>query len=220
MIFIAGSALAQDIIYKRDGSVIEALITERTNNDILYRRYNYQNGPIFQVELYDLDSIIYANGDIEVFMREDEIESGYDQYANYEPAIIKDNCSRYYYLGERISTRDMVYLFQSKCPEAYRYYKNSQEEEIWGACLTGAGLVMLGFGIALPYMGVFDPLGASLLLTFGTISTVTGIPLWAIGSVDRRNAYMVFNKYYKAQKSVVNFTVQRSSNGFGLAMNF
>jgi len=208
------SIAANDLIFKRDGSKIEAIIVERNEYDIRYKRANYQEGPLFMVNLSDLDSIIYSNGDIEVFVLESEIE----------PPLIKDSHNHYYYHKQRISASEMVNLLSTNCPEAYIQYKNNLRDEIWGACLTGAGLIMLGFGLGMPsyytYNGIYyRTTGYGFLTTFGCIFTVVGIPLWSIGSINRQNSYNYYNEYCKA-KELVNFTVQRSENGIGLAMNF
>jgi len=215
LLIVVMTMAAQDLIFKRDGTQIQAIIEQRNENDIRYRRINYQNGPLFMVNLADLDSIIYSNGDVEIFVLESEIE----------PPLIKDSKGHYYYHNQRITTDEMVNLLSTKCPEAYIQYKNNLRDEIWGACLTGAGIIMLGFGIATPvyksYYGyTYRPVGYDLLITFGSIFTVVGIPLWAVGSISRQNSYNLYNEYCKTQE-IVNFTIQRSSNGgIGLAMNF
>lgn len=214
MLSILASLAAQDVIFKRDGSVIDAVITERNEFDLRYRRFNYSDGPLFQVNLCDLDSIIYSNGDIEVFVLESEID----------PPLIKDNLGHYYYHGTRITTKEMVNLLSTKCPDAYIQYKSNRRDEIWGACLTGTGLIMLGFGLFCPIKhytpdGYYTAPGNSLLTTFGSIFTIVGIPLWTIGSINRQNSYNLYNEYCKTQE-LVNFTVQRSEDGIGLALNF
>lgn len=214
LLSIVMTLAAQDIIFKRDGSVIEALIAERNENDIRYRRINYPDGPLFLVNLADLDSIIYANGDIEVFILESEIQ----------PSLVKDNYGHYYYHNNRISTKEMVNLLKTSCPDAYAQYKSNMHDEIWGACLTGAGIIMMGFGLGMPsYCAsrgyLFSPAGSSLLTAFGSIFTVVGVPLWTVGSINRQNSYNLYNEYCGAQE-LVKFTIQRSENGIGLALNF
>jgi len=216
LIFLAivATIAAQDIIFKRDGTQIEATITERNENDLRYRRANYPDGPLFLVNLVDLDSIIYANGDIEIFVLESEIQ----------PALVKDTKGHYFYNGTKISNKDMVKLLSTKCPDAYLQYKNNLRDEIWGACLTGVGLIMLGVGIGVPeyyrYNGFnYHPTGYGVMTTFGCIFTLIGVPLWTVGSINRQNSYNLYNEYCKSQE-IVNFTIQRSGNGIGLALNF
>lgn len=218
MLSIMASLAAQDVIFKRDGSIIESTIVERNEHDLRYRRFNYSDGPLFQVNLCDLDSIIYANGDVEIFVLESEIE----------PPLIKDSKNHYYYHGTRITTKEMVNLLATKCPDAYAEYKSNLHDEIWGACLTGASIIMLGFGLACPfryytsdgyYSYSYTTMGNSLLTTFGSIFAVIGIPLWTVGSINRQNSYNLYNEYCKTQE-LVNFTIQRSENGIGLALNF
>jgi len=58
---------AQDVIIKKDSSVIKAKITEVKNTTIKYKKDNYIDGPVFQIKKNRLQRIEYANGDSSVF---------------------------------------------------------------------------------------------------------------------------------------------------------
>lgn len=60
-------AAAQDIIITAQAERIEALITEISSTEIRYKKWNYQNGPTFVLSVNELNSIIYGNGDVQLF---------------------------------------------------------------------------------------------------------------------------------------------------------
>ncbi len=58
---------AQDIIVTAKGERIEALITEVSPTEIRYKKWNFQDGPTFVVGVSDLSTIIFKNGEVQVF---------------------------------------------------------------------------------------------------------------------------------------------------------
>lgn len=67
IIFIANTFFAQDIIEKRDNSVVKAKISTVKKCIIKYKKANYIDGPTFQMPRYKINKIIYANGDTTVY---------------------------------------------------------------------------------------------------------------------------------------------------------
>jgi hypothetical protein len=56
-----------DLIIKRDSSRIEALILEVDEQIIRYKKYSDREGPTFSLSKKDIASIVYGNGEVEVF---------------------------------------------------------------------------------------------------------------------------------------------------------
>ena len=61
------SAIAQDIILKKDGSEIKAKVLEITDQQIKYKEFDFQNGPIRNINISEVFMITYENGQKEVF---------------------------------------------------------------------------------------------------------------------------------------------------------
>lgn len=59
---------AQDIIVKKDGSIIQAKVLKINTSDIEYKNYSNQNGPTYIINITDLLSINYENGEKESFV--------------------------------------------------------------------------------------------------------------------------------------------------------
>lgn len=63
---------SQDYITKKDSTKIEALVLEINSSDIIYRFYNYQDGPKITLTKSDIAYIIYKNGTKEVFIQQEK----------------------------------------------------------------------------------------------------------------------------------------------------
>lgn len=57
---------AQDLVILKDGSVIEAKVTEITPTEIKYKRFNHLTGPVIVISKADVLSIRYENGTTEI----------------------------------------------------------------------------------------------------------------------------------------------------------
>lgn len=64
------SALAQDIIILRNSEKIEAKIVEISSTEIAYKKANYTDGPTFRLDISEVSSVIYANGEVQAFNAE------------------------------------------------------------------------------------------------------------------------------------------------------
>ena len=61
------SSFAQDIITKKDGSVIKARISEVSPTNVKYTNYLDIDGPVFTISYTEIQKITYANGEQIVF---------------------------------------------------------------------------------------------------------------------------------------------------------
>lgn len=65
---MAGSyALAQDLIVKKDGSVIQAKVTKIGTSEVEYKKWSNQDGPQYSISVADILAINYQNGEKEMF---------------------------------------------------------------------------------------------------------------------------------------------------------
>lgn len=58
---------AQDMIVKKDGSIVKAKVLEVNDDDIKYKKVTNLDGPIYTISKSNLISINYANGQVEKF---------------------------------------------------------------------------------------------------------------------------------------------------------
>ena len=58
---------AQDLIVKKDGSVIQAKVTKVGTSEVEYKKWSNQDGPQYSIEIAAILAINYKNGDKETF---------------------------------------------------------------------------------------------------------------------------------------------------------
>jgi len=66
---------AQDIILKKDGSEIKAKVLEITDQQIKYKEFDFQDGPIRNINNSEVFMITYENGRREVFNKQNDTVS-------------------------------------------------------------------------------------------------------------------------------------------------
>ena len=65
---MAGSyASAQDLIVKKDGTVIQAKVTKIGTSEVEYKKWSNQDGPQYSIAISDILAINYKNGEKETF---------------------------------------------------------------------------------------------------------------------------------------------------------
>lgn len=69
---LAAAAKAQDRIYLRNGDVVEAKVKEVDNRVVVYKKYNYQDGPDYRIGRNEIEYIRYENGSEDRFGRNRE----------------------------------------------------------------------------------------------------------------------------------------------------
>lgn len=65
--FVALSASAQDVIVKKDGTPILAMVMEINTDNVKYKKHDKQDGPTYTIAISDILSLTYANGEKEDF---------------------------------------------------------------------------------------------------------------------------------------------------------
>ena len=153
-------AMAQDIIVTKDAKRIEAKIQEVSSTEIKYKKFTYQDGPVFVLPIADVNSILFENGDVQVYHQEPVKAQATDTDTNKEVATANQSSQQdnnrigmiekrnnYYYLNTDTGTTRMdeqAYLrfIQNNCPEAWQRYL--QGNKLWKA---GKGLLGAGIGI-------------------------------------------------------------------------
>lgn len=75
LLFIIGlNSIAQDKIYLKNGEKIEARIIKVTEEKIEYKKFNNQDGPLFEISLNKMQLVVYENGESQIFDNNESIE--------------------------------------------------------------------------------------------------------------------------------------------------
>ena len=62
-----GHVAAQDLIVKKDGSVIQAKVMKIGTSEVEYKKWSNQDGPQYSISVADILAINYQNGEKETF---------------------------------------------------------------------------------------------------------------------------------------------------------
>jgi hypothetical protein len=66
LIFYAVFTKAQDVIIKNDSTKIQSKVIELTGTTIKYKKWENQDGPLYNIALNEVNMIVYANGQKEI----------------------------------------------------------------------------------------------------------------------------------------------------------
>jgi hypothetical protein len=111
---------SQDIIYKTDGTRIDSKILEIHQDEIWYKKWNYQDGPTISIGKYEILLIQYSNGDTEVF----NTPQPKPQIADKQPI---EQPSKFEYDYNSIIALNPLALINSNVAISYeRFYKNGR----------------------------------------------------------------------------------------------
>lgn len=66
------SIFAQDVIYKKDSTSIQAKVSEITETVIKYKKFTNPNGPSYEVSKSEIVKIVYPDGSVDDFVKENQ----------------------------------------------------------------------------------------------------------------------------------------------------
>lgn len=223
MSFCAAVAYAQDVIIKRDATKIEAVIQEVSKDEIRYKNYSNQSGPTFVLSTDDISSIIYSNGDVQVFEQKVEKPVQYENSQKNNPVggTMTYMGGQYYLNNEPLTETEFRDHLLKNCMPAYEYYKKQIRIGISGTILLGIGLGMLVGGASVIETS-WDVSFWSMVMS--TVPIAIGVPLCAAGFSNRKKACKVYNlrcgnSAYNRDKGI-RLDFQSTSDGLGFALKF
>lgn len=220
----AVTVCAQDVIIKRDATKIEALILEVSEDEVRYKTFSNQSGPTFVVKTNDIATIIYKNGDVQVFEKKAEPTTSNGNLRNGSPiggevSYIGGN----YYLNDKMMTKsDFRYYLMKNCMPAYNYYKKCSDMAYSGLALMSAGALIMIFGGA--FLDELDDGKGAIMLCVGAATLLVGTPLCGVGFGCRNKACYIYNERcantaYNRNRGV-HLNLQTSKDGLGIALKF
>lgn len=67
LVFVSATAWSQDKIYKKGGEIVEARITEVGTDEIKYKIFNDQSGPMYSLDKNRIIKVLQENGMMETY---------------------------------------------------------------------------------------------------------------------------------------------------------
>lgn len=167
VLFSINISFAQDTIYKKNGEKIIAKITELTPSEIKYKRFDYQDGPLYIESKSNVVSIIYSNGIKETVKVEEvkTISAPADYYSSVNTASneITFRRNEYLYKNQYYNEREIQdFLLDTKNKTIMGYVTKARQAKRWQ---------YIGFvGIPLGIVGAYA-LGSSTTYNLNGTST-------------------------------------------------
>lgn len=188
------TASAQDIIVKKDGTAIQAIVKEILSSEVKYKKFSNPDGPTYTVAIADLLSITYKNGEVDRFNSSEPTKEDPVQFTETQQQESSIN-SDYILDGRRTkSDAELLQIYQNDHPVFVKapieisndFLKKGKRKKIAGVLIEG---------IAVAYIGCFIPasleMGSTEVivgLTCGIVPTVLGISLICSGNKDIRKS--------------------------------
>ena len=236
-------AFAQDIIHTLERKDIAAKILEINDFEIIYKSFDYLDGPNYKISLERVISVDFENGTKRSFARWHRNfgpDYFYDGYMDYRHG-------GYYCRNRRLAGEDLMDYFGLSIYGSK--YMRARNQYTWGTWLTVAGASCLAMGVIVhissaemgrmrnswrsemyrgPYWSdsnssfsdqsyLYVPLYA-----LGAVSLGAGIPLWKKGSRELRKLADDYNSLYEKEGANGRASLQLglTPGGLGLAFNF
>lgn len=234
---ITMSAMAQDVIVKKDGSTILCKVEEILSTEIKYKKWSNLEGPTYTIGCSELTSINYQNGEKDDFSNEGVIRSlELPVYTGEQLRCAFSGFSDYtLYLGENEVTQEELRALLGK--EGYESFLSGNQmiktgsAFEWPYYLTGAaGLLGLIAGYTKDKDGGYNYTAR----TIGWVGVGVAVPcfvLFTVFSNNGRNRIIeTIDEYNRNNTKTVSFFVSpsilqcshfqsQSSTGLGLTFS-
>lgn len=235
--------LAQDFIITRDAKRIEAKVTEISEEEVRYKKFNNPDGPVYVIKASQISSIMFANGEVQLFSektendeaKEPEQKSQMEVGSGYRPFVVNSGRVVAYTPGLKmdlsagtfsyggIPLKDDVYeeFLKETCAEASGQYQAAKAMNVLGDVFLYAGSFCVGWGLG-DYIWGYEDSGTSWI-AWGVVLSLSCIPFYIVKGVMKHKSVATFNercssKPLAAVEPEVSFRV--SPMGVGLALNF
>lgn len=221
-------------IYGQDQQNTPQPVTPQAQTTVATQQTNTIDSPTQQPEtITDIQQVIDSSA-----IRPDFFD---ELTRNGSLPIITKEGDVYYANGYKMTWEQYLMFIQENCQEAYSSYKTGKKLQLIGWNLFGYGIagavvggVMTGFGIkalnSSHYSSRYDNTSVGLgyglalpgifLLSAGAGSIIAAIPCGIISLKKRNHSYEVYNETCAKHPVALEFDVQASQNGIGLAMKF
>ena len=217
------SLFAQDIITKKDGTDIQAKVTEVRQSDICYKKFSNPEGPTYSLDIADIVMITYENGEREMYnVSQDSNKSNLPSgVMTYNPWSGKVS------VGGVTIENDMLDRFFTT--DDLAFFKSGKTMSTVGGIIGVAGACFFGYGAGYllgwhiggggtpvpPYDRPYN--AAKWMLIVGGVVTIAGFAINIPGENKMKTA---INNYNSALTYRPMLHIGGTENGFGVAYVF
>lgn len=133
LLFLARITMAQDVIVKNDQTTVMSKVIEITSNEIKYKKWNNQDGPIYSISRTEVSRINYENGEVEDFSNStSNQQNNATPQVQYLNSYMTHSVQSLYLNGRKLSDYEVKSLVDA---ESYQLYQK-------GISLSNTGLTL------------------------------------------------------------------------------
>ncbi|MCB2209215.1 MAG: hypothetical protein KQH67_13065 [Bacteroidetes bacterium] len=213
-LFIASLSFSQDVITKTDGTEIEAIVLKVSDDEIEYRKFDNQEGPIYSVSRDKVFMINYSNGSKDVF----PIDNLQDTVKVESSSIDEEELVYHrgvWYKGKKINTKQIRELY-SDYPDALKEYNKSKALMGLSIPMAFVGGGLLGYSLA--YSAFEGPVPIGFWITGGVFTTL-GIIAGAAADGKVKSSVKIYNRALKYSNSTSYIDVKFGLTQYGIGVN-
>jgi len=209
---VSNVVFAQDWIVTKDAKKIEAKVTEINTDNIRYKLFTNQDGPIYTMQKSEISSIIYQNGTIEVF---EETKQKTQNLSKIEDSSVRTDFLK-------LTDNQQEEYLKGFDTELYEKFKRGQKLSKTGTNFVAFGLgFVVGGGLFMMFANSETAAFGTVVFVVGNLMIIPGIPIGAVGGGTKRSVQNEYReKYLSNTNSKGQFQLQLSGNGLGLAYVF
>ncbi|MDR1679356.1 MAG: hypothetical protein LBR81_06205 [Prevotellaceae bacterium] len=212
---------AQDIITLKNGSEINAVVSEITADAVKYKKFENQQGPMYTVLKTEVFMVKYQNGDKDVFS--DETSKTKEAETRSETNILWEKNNRYYLNDRQIDGKEFLSVLETD-PEAMARYKKGATLTITGGLIATAGLA----GIVVCNINGLDnkdaqgkPVLNGPLMASSCVGIIGGAIILYVGLNQASKAIDIYNSNQRSKNSVgYHLKAGITDSGIGLSLTF
>ena len=216
------NSMAQDVILKQDGSEIKAKVLEITDQQIKYKDFDFQEGPMRNINISEVFMITYENGKKEVFNKQNSTPSvtAAPKDTAINSQILQERLKREFY---SIGTDDAAMLDFFGKNKHYDYdnrFASACKQSNTGKALLIAGGGFTGLGFICILVGTTNGSAGSIVTGYAFLSVgqgliIAGIPVTAVAGARKK---AIKNEFARKILGVSSYTYQPTLN-FGITQN-
>ena len=209
-----------DVILLKNGQEIKAKVFEITEQQVKYKDFDYQSGPVRNINKYEIFMITYENGKKEVFNKQPSTPTS---EINYDTKLKNE--------FERIGNNDyemLEFFMRNRFPNYYDNFQSACSKRESGKALLGVGLGVSGLGIVLLSSGLavdnYDLwVSGSVFMGVGGVLTIVSIPVSASAGAKKK---AIKNDFSRKMFGINNYSYQPkldfglTATGVGITLNF
>ncbi len=233
MAIAAISLMAQQYIYKTDGTIVRAYIIQADEQKVICAKHHDLAEPYDTISLSEVYNIVYKNGSFDIINEAGQVEDKGSILSQPLASIEYNKYKLVSYGGKSI--RESEWLALASQAQVADMYGKGKALRRTGIPLWASGLGFVAVGGATMLAGYQNNsnklvIAGETLALFGAPLVLVGIPLHCVGNSKMQKSYQKFNDYSRRSTSLnsqpstdtpqLTLNLQSSANGIGIALNF